>query len=163
MTMDCTDSPFIPTPGGPKIILLDLQGTLALPPKHDPSIVHIRETETYKDYLIDALPDIQQSGWEVHIFTVRNESKREATLESITQKTGWKPDATWFNDLGVSGAPRVKSALLDRLIKRRHPGTLYAFESNPKSRQMFKQRDVHCRRIDSPKALEQALLEISQM
>ena len=78
---ESTDSPFIPAVGGPKIILLDLQGTLAMPPKHDPTFHHIKEPETYKDWLIDKLPAIQQSGWEIHIFTVRSDSRREATLD----------------------------------------------------------------------------------
>ena len=163
MTTAPTDSPFIPTPGGSRIILLDLQGTLTIPPSNNPTIDNIKKLEKYKDWLIAALPDIQQSGWEVHIFTVRNDDRREATLESIKRETGWQPDAVWFNDLGVRGAPNVKSTLLTRLIEQRHPGALYAFESNGESREMFKRRDVRCRRIHSRKALEQALLEISQM
>ena len=163
MTTASTDFLFIPTPGGPRIILLDLQGTLTIPPSNNPTIDNIKKLEKYKDWLIAALPNIQQTGWEVHIFTVRNDDRREATLESIEQKTGWQPDAVWFNDLRVSGARSVKSTLLTRLIEQRHPRALYAFESNDKSREMFKRRDVRCRRIDSSKALERALLEISQM
>lgn len=163
MTAGSTDSPFISSPGGPRIILLDLQGTLTIPPSNNPTTQNIKEKEKYKVWLIDALPDIQQSGWEVHIFTVRNDDRREATLKSIKQKTSWEPDAAWFNDLGVSGASRVKSTLLDRLIRDCQPSALYAFESNHESREMFKRRDVRCRRIDSPEALDRALLEIRQM
>lgn len=161
---ESTDSPFISTPGGPKIILLDLQGTLAMPPKHDPSFHHIRETETYKEWLMNKLPSIQQSGWEIHIFTVRSDSRREATLASIERKSGWKPDAAWFKHSGMTGlAPDVKSTLLNRLIKQCRPSALYAFESNSRSRKMFNERDVPCQKIASPEALEQALLKINQI
>ena len=88
MTNPSTDSCFVSTPGGGKIILLDLQGTLALPPRHDPPTGHIEEVETYKEWLISALPTIQEPGWEVHLFTVRNVDRREVTLQSIKVKTG---------------------------------------------------------------------------
>ncbi len=163
MTTTFASSDFKPTSGGPKIILLDLQGTLACPPSNNPSIDKIKEVEIYHDWLIAALPDIQQSGWEVHIFTVRKDDRRDATMESIKQKTGWQPDKAWFNDLGLTGAPRVKSMLLDRLIEHCQPSALYAFESNSGSRKMFKDRKVHSRKINSRKALERALSEIGQI
>lgn len=158
-----TDSPFVPNPDGPRIILLDLQGTLAIPSSDNPTIENINEKEKYKDYLIAELSVIQQSGWEVHIFTVRNNDRREATLMSIKQKANWQPDNAWFNDLGIRGAPRVKRKLLDRLIKDCQPSALYAFESNNESRKMFKSRGVRCRPIDSPQALDRALREIGKM
>ena len=136
-----------PAVAGPKIILLDLQSTLSSNFRQmgtNPTPTRIRKEERYKPYLVDWLREVQQAGWAVHLFTVRNEDRKRATLESILAKADWRPDHCWFKT-GESGAPpTVKSAYLDRLIPQLAPSVLYALESNPETRCMFKARGIPC-------------------
>ena len=139
---------FTPTDDEPQIILLDLQGTLSAnfnEMKHNPTPENIKSKEKYKLYLVDWLRQIQQVGWEVHLFTVRDVNRRDATLESIKTQTGWQPDCCWFKSEETGKPPEVKAAYLDRLIPERAPSALYAFESNPATRRMFKERAIPCR------------------
>ena len=157
-----TESPFSPTPGGPKIILLDLQSTLSenfseMGPNPKPE--NIRDKERYRNWLVERLKQIQVRGWEVHLFTVRYDNRRQATLESVKSKTDWQPDGDWFNDLKMDGPPKVKSRLLDRLIEQCKPAALYAFESNKETRKMFRSRKVPCRRTTEEHDLSDADVE----
>ena len=107
---------FEPADHGPKIILLDLQSTLSKNHRqmgHNPTPSRIRDEEEYKPYLVDWLRKVQQVGWEVHLFTVRSNDRRNATLESILAKTGWQPDKSWFKSAETGKAPTVKSVFLD--------------------------------------------------
>ena len=144
---------FAPTDDGPRIILLDLQSTLSANFRQmgtNPIPVRIRDEEQYKPYLVDWLRKVQQLGWEVHLFTVRNSDRRDATLESIRSKTGWQPDESWFKSAETGKPPEVKSAFLDRLIPTRHPSALHALESNSNTRRMFKERGIRCHPISKP-------------
>ena len=143
---------FTPAVGGPKIILLDLQSTLSANFRQmgtNPTAARIREDEQYRPYLVDWLRTVQQRGWEVHLFTVRRVDRRDATLESILTKTGWRPDECWFKNAGTGSPPEVKSAYLDRLIPNRNPSALYALESNDATRRMLKARGIPCQRIST--------------
>ena len=42
---------------------------------------------------------------------------------------------------------------MDRLIPERNPSVLYAFESNPDTRRMFKERGIRCCPISKPDEL----------
>ena len=148
--MSPTAHQFIPADDGPKIILLDLQSTLSanfLQMGPNPTPESIKSKEKYKLYLVDWLRQIQQLGWEVHLFTVRDADRRDATLESIQIQTDWQPDDYWFKSAETGKAPEVKAAYLDRLIPQRVPSALYAFESNDDTRRMFKKRAIPCCRI----------------
>ena len=156
MPLPPNDQQFSPAKDGPKIILVDLQSTLSanfleMGPK--PTSENIRQKERYKPYLIKWLRQVQRDGWEVHLFTVRGNDRRTATLESILKKTRWQPDYTWFKSAESGKAPDVKSAYLDRLIPERAPSALYAFESNAATRKMFKERSISCRPISKPNDL----------
>ena len=87
----------------------------------NPIPVRIRDEERYKPYLVDWLRGVQQAGWVVHLFTVRNEDRKKATLESILTKADWQPDDCWFKAEEIGGPPEVKSAYLDRLIPKLAP------------------------------------------
>lgn len=144
---------FTPADNGPKIILLDLQSTLSanfLEMGPNPTPDNITQKERYKLYLVDWLRQVQQVGWEVHLFTVRSKDRRAATLESILTKTRWQPDESWFKSSETGKAPKVKSAYLDRLLPELNPSALYAFESNAATRKMFGERKISCRPISEP-------------
>ena len=148
-----TTEQFIPAEIGPKIILLDLQSTLSANYRHmgsRPTPERIRREEQYRPFLVDWLRQVQQFGWEVHLFTVRTDDRRDATVESILGKTGWQPDGYWFKSTESGTPAEVKSAFLDRLMPERTPSALYAFESNSHTRRMFKERRISCRPISTP-------------
>ena len=114
MPLSPTVHQFTPTDDGPKIILLDLQSTLSanfLEMGPNPTPESIRKKEQYKLYLVDWLRQVQQVGWEVHLFTVRSNDRRAATLESILTKARWQSDESWFKSSETGKAPEVKSAL----------------------------------------------------
>lgn len=144
---------FTPANDGPKIILLDLRSTLSanfLEMGPNPTPESIMKKEQYKQYLVDWLRQVQKDGWEVHLFTVRSNDRRAATLESILTKAHWQPDDKWFKSSETGKAPEVKSAYLDRLIPERKPSALYALESNAATRKMFEERSISCRPISEP-------------
>ena len=150
MPLSQTVRQFTRANNGPKIILLDLQSTLSanfLEMGPNPTPESIMKKEQYKLYLVDWLRQVQQDGWEVHLFTVRSNKRRAATLESILTKVQWQPDDYWFKSSETGKAPEVKSAYLDRLIPERNPSALYAFESNAATRKMFEERRIGCRAI----------------
>ena len=150
MPLSQTVRQFTPANNGPKIILLDLQSTLSanfLEMGPNPTPESIMKKEQYKLYLVDWLRQVQQDGWEVHLFTVRSNDRRAATLESILTKVQWQPDDYWFKSSETGKAPEVKSAYLYRLIPERNPSALYAFESNAATRKMFEERRISCRPI----------------
>lgn len=147
---------FSPADRGPRIILLDLQSTLSANFRKmgtNPTQARIINEEEYKPYLVDWLRTIQRVGWIVHLFTVRNDDRRNATLESILAKTRWQPDDSWFKSGDTGTPPEVKSAYLDRLIPKHNPSALYALESNADTRRMFKERGIRCRPISKPEDL----------
>ena len=153
MPLSPTVRQFTPADNGPKIILLDLQSTLSanfLEMGPNPTPESIMKKEQYKLYLVDWLRQVQQVGWEVHLFTVRSNDRRAATLESILTKAHWQPDDSWFKSSETGKAPEVKSAYLDRLMLERNPSVLYAFESNAATRKMFGERRISCRSISEP-------------
>ena len=106
--------------------------------------------QRYKLYLVDWIRQVQQVGWEAHLFTVRSNDRLAATLESILTKADWQPDYSWFKSSETGKAPEVKSAYLDRLMPERNPSALYAFESNAATRKMFRERRISCRPISEP-------------
>ena len=153
MPLSPTVHQFTPTDNGPKIILLDLQSTLSANFREigsNPTPESIMKKEQYKLYLVDWLRQVQQVGWEVHLFPVRSIDRRATTLESILSKTRWQPDDSWFKRLETGKAPEVKSAYLDRMMPERIPSALYAFESNAATRKIFGARRISCRPISDP-------------
>ena len=93
------------------------------------------DIETYRDWLLDLLRDRR-----VILITARPEKYREPTLASIRAKTGWQPEAAYFNEAGLM-PPLAKKRALERHIFPRFGGpgqTVYfGVESNPKTRAMY--------------------------
>lgn len=139
----------------PRIILLDLQGALAQRfLGHNPRPERIRQEEQYKPYLVEFLRGVQACGWEVHLFTVRHENRKEVTLDSIRTKTRWRPDDAWFNGSNTwQPPPVVKASYLNHLVRERSPAALYALENNDKTRAMFKERGICCGPVSKPEHL----------
>ena len=143
---------------GPKIILLDLNNTLSANMRQVMGARgtsfgrKVRTIEQYRLWLIEWL---KHSTWQVHLFTVRNVRYSIDTLESIEEKTGWRPDEAWFNDTEYTGqhAPLVKQILLKRVFARHQPSAVYAFESNGATREMLDGYNIPCQRIDGPEDL----------
>ena len=145
-------------PTGPNVVLPDLNATLSentrevmtggrLAPRR------ILEIERYRGFLVDRLR--RPEGREVHLFTVRRDIHRDATLRSIEEKTGWIPDRAWFNTMWWTGreAPRVKSALPDDVLRACVPARLYSLESNAATRRILEGRGVLTQRVAGPEDL----------
>ncbi len=118
-----------------KTCLLDLNFTLVgnSDQKLSPFIRQI-EAETYRVDLIERLRDM---GARVILVTARPADYAKATLHSIESKTGWHPDAAYFNDLNLP-PPALKEAILrDRLLPHYEVADLFAVESNPRTRGVY--------------------------
>lgn len=117
------------------VILLDLNYTLV---KNQQQTRLLRpfskrmEAEEYRKDLIEAVRNET-----VIIVTARPKYQMEATLNNIYKKTGWKPKEAYFNDINAE-PPAFKKSVLERFILHRYDATsLYAIESNPKTRAMY--------------------------
>src|SRR5687767_10965154 len=109
------------------IILLDLNYTLVAnsETKLQPFSRQI-EQEIYRAELIAAIRALP-----VLLITARPDAHRIATLDSIKRKTGWAPQAAYFNTLRAPPA-LFKSYILRKEILPTHaPTELLAIESNP--------------------------------
>lgn len=98
------------------------------------------QAEEYRLDLIDAVKDDY-----VIIITARPKRQMSMTIDNIRQKTGWKADEWYFNDLNAD-PPTIKESILDRFIFPKY-GTdgrrYYAVESNPKTREMYAKYGIH--------------------
>lgn len=120
-----------------KICLLDLNYTLV---GNQQETLNLRPfsrrvaAETYREDLIAAVRDDY-----VIIITARPTQHQIVTMQSIFQKTGWRPQEVYFNDINAYPAVFKESAL-KRFIFPKH-GTdasiYYGVESNPRTRSMY--------------------------
>ncbi len=103
----------------------------------------IRDSEGYNSWVIDWLGNVDS---QVYIFTSRSAEYKEETIEAISLRLSWNPDGAYFNDTGYesSDVPRVKSALLDRLLGETglKSKEIYIFESNQDACRVWKRRNV---------------------
>ena len=120
-----------------RICLLDLNYTLV---GNQQETLNLRPfprrvaAETYREDLIAAVRDDY-----VIIITARPTQHQITTMQSIFQKTGWRPQEVYFND--INAYPSVfKESALKRFIFPKH-GTdasrYYGVESNPRTRAMY--------------------------
>lgn len=118
-----------------KIILLDLNFTLVSNSKTKKRPFERQiEGETYRADLLEQL-----RGHNIILITARPDRYKEATLASLSDKTGWQPDEAYFNEDNV-WPPASKKRALERYIFPEHgepPGRYLAIESNPATRQMY--------------------------
>lgn len=115
----------------PPYILLDLNYTLVSnsEEKRSPFARQV-ENEQYRQDLLKSL-----QGLYVILITARPIKYQEVTLQSLSLKTGWLPDESFFNDLGY-WPPAFKKSILDRFLSQRKLHFL-GIESNPKTRAMY--------------------------
>ena len=120
------------------IYLLDLNYTLVAnsEEKHSPFALQIQH-EHYRGELIKAI-----KGETVYLLTARPAKYEEATLASIQEKTGWLPDACFFNSYNLP-PPSAKQIMLRDILKSHKPDELLAIESNPKTRDMYARHGVN--------------------
>lgn len=117
--------------------LLDLNYTLieGTDPKVTPMSRRV-ELEQYRQWLVELLrPEF------TILITARPAIHTQITLDSIAQKTGWRPQAAFFNTHGEP--PQVaKKRILEELIFPEFgapPAHVYlGIESNPATRAMYK-------------------------
>ena len=117
------------------IYLLDLNYTLVENSRDriEPFTLQI-EREHYRAWLVDLLRDER-----VILITARPAMHATATLEGIRQKTGWAPEAAFFNDLKLPPPALKRRVVLERIFPQygANPGQYFALESNPRTRSMY--------------------------
>ena len=132
-----------------KIILLDLNYTLAYREDGVPTFYNYIDKETYRAELIDKL-----KPFSVVLITVRSEKYKEQTLKRIKEQLDYSPDLALFNEYPTNiRAPGVKSRLLAQYVFPKYgkdPLSYFAIESNAKTRAMYESYKIPALRFDSP-------------
>lgn len=106
--------------------------------KRTPFTEQIRH-ERYRQWLVELLRHRP-----VILLTARPARYAVDTINSITEKTGWRPNRWMFNDAGLPPAECKERALL-RLFgdeARIRAQRLFALESNPKTREMYERYGI---------------------
>ena len=120
------------------IILLDLNYTLvANSPKHGTTPERMEKRlagERYRQWLVELV-----CPHTVILISARPDRWLQATLVSIEQKTGWRPEAACFAPRGWWNPPAIKEHLLHREVFQQwgRNSKYLAIESNPRSRAMY--------------------------
>ena len=117
------------------IILLDLNHTL-VSNSHEKLKPFARQIEN-ETYSLDLLSRIKHAT--VILITARPAMHKAATLKSINAKTGWKPDAAYFNEWFLY-PPACKKKILETYIFPKYGAnaeSYVAVESNPSTRAMY--------------------------
>lgn len=125
-----------------RICLLDLNYTLVgnqMETRMLRPFTRRMEAEEYRADLIEAIRDDY-----VIIITARPDYQMNQTMQNIRRKTGWVPQAWYFNDLNAD-PPTIKESILRRFIFPKFgtaPEQFYAVESNPKTRAMYARHGI---------------------
>ena len=132
-----------------KIILLDLNYTLAYREDGIPSFYNDIDKETYRAELIAKL-----KPFSVALITFRPERYKGQTLKRIKKQLGYSPDLALFNEYPANiRAPEVKSRLLAQYVFPKYgkdPLGYFAIESNARTRAMYASYKIPALRFDSP-------------
>ena len=94
------------------------------------------EGETYRDELLQRL-----AGEKVILITARPQNHREQTLDSIAAKTGWRPNAAFFNEYNLRPQHAKERILRDEILPN-WPGPFFGIESNPLTRAMYAKHGI---------------------
>jgi hypothetical protein len=117
------------------IFLVDLNFTLAIRRRDDRRpLAKLLPEERYREWLVNLL-----RPQTAIIVTARPKAWEERTLERIERQTGWRPQASCFND-GRSPPPAWKRrAFLELIAPRfgRDPAGYFAIECNPLTRAAY--------------------------
>ena len=117
------------------IILLDLNYTLV--ENSDEKLKPFVRQIANERYSLDLINRIKT--FKVILITARPDMHREATMKNIEQKTGWQPDAAYFNKWFFH-PPACKKRILETNIFPEfgiNPEAYVAVESNPRTRAMY--------------------------
>ena len=134
-----------------KILLLDLNFTLVSNSdvKKSPFIKQL-ENETYRDWLLD---DIKKEFDRVILITARPPKYQADTILSIKEKSGYDIKESYFNEIGSFPNASKEHILNKYLFKDKefvdalNRGDVIAYESNPKTRAMYKKYDITSKKI----------------
>jgi hypothetical protein len=117
------------------IILLDLNYTLVENSEEkNRDMLEQIAGERYRQWLIDLV-----QPHTVILITARPAKYHAATMQSISDKTGWKPAEAYFNAFNLP-PPLCKDRILNGFVFPKHgkDGAKYfGIESNPKTRAMY--------------------------
>ena len=124
------------------IVLLDLNYTLVAnsPARYTrPRPAFSIARETYRQELLNKL---MSEGHRIFLVTARPAHLATETLASIREKTGWRPERSYFNARGLR-PDFHKAAVADELLVESSDAKLYlAIESNPLSRAKYEARGI---------------------
>ena len=119
------------------IYLLDLNYTLVGNSEHKASpFIRQIDAEEYREELLARL-----KGERVFLLTARPARYEAATLQSLSEKTGWQPERSYFNSYNLP-PPSAKQVMLKDILREYEPQELFAIESNPKTREMYARHGV---------------------
>ena len=97
-----------------------------------------RERERYRGWLVDTLLRFKPD--KILLVTIRHESDREWTLESIKKQLKWQPDESFFCPLIGSTPPSWKRKAMQELIFPKYgsdPKQYLSVESNVETHAMY--------------------------
>lgn len=117
------------------VVLLDLNYTLVA--NSGVRVTPFCQQVVGETYRLDLLKMVKAHL--VILITARPAKYRELTLYSLRAKTGWAPQKSFFNDLGLPPAPLKRSKLVGSImpVHGRDPRQYVAIESNPECRAMY--------------------------
>ena len=122
-----------------KVCLLDLNYTLVANQMKTRMLRPFSKRIEAESYRLDLIEKIKKDFDLVLIITARPDYQREETLESIWEKTGWKPDGAYFNKYDLEPPACKERALHEYVfpIFGRVDVEYVGIESNPKTREMY--------------------------
>ena len=138
----------------PDIILLDYQATLVsnFHERQKWMATHKRgnytewiKKEEFREKIIELT-----KGKYIILITARPSKYKDITMQTILEKTGWKPNECYFNEFGLK-PPECKKLILKNRIYPVHGmnRTVYmALESNASTRSMYKKEAINAFRWD---------------
>lgn len=125
-----------------KICLLDLNYTLVSNQAATRMLRPFSNRLDHEEYRIDLIEAVMHDT--VVIVTARPDYQQKETMANILAKTGWQPQAVYFNDINAE-PPIFKESALNRFIFDRYGRDVsqyYAVESNPKTREMYRKYGI---------------------
>ncbi len=132
-----------------KIILLDLNYTLAYRKDGKPSYYNEVDKETYRKDLTLKIKDFF-----VILITVRPAQYKDQTLRRIKKQINYSPNLALFNEWSSSWqAPDIKKQLFNQYVfpvYGKDPNHYLAIESNHKTREMYRSYKIQALPFDSP-------------
>jgi len=127
-----------------KVCLLDLNYTLVKNQRETRLLYPFSKRLSAEEYREDLIEKIKKDFDSVLIITARPDCQREATMDNIWNKTGWKPAGTYFNQYNLD-PPACKERALIEYVFPMFEGECVEYvgiESNPKTREMYAKHKI---------------------